>query len=142
MKVVRAFLTGVGIWYLWNLVLTWPTVYAAVLPMVYPGVDLQQGQAVFGLLLDAWLIVGIQLAAIGVVALWGTRQPLRYMALIPVVVMTELVGSLWDIYSTLYSNESPVMAGTTLIIHGIIFVAAYFAWRAGQRDLAAAGSAA
>lgn len=139
MKAVRSFLIGIGIWYLINLLLTWPSVYDAVLPMVYPGIDLRQSEPVFGLLLDAWLIVGIQLAAIGVIALWGAREPARHMAIIPIVVATEFVGSLWDIYSMVWRRESLIVGATTLFIHGVIFVGAYYAWRAGGRDLAASG---
>nr|WP_200872671.1 BphX family protein [Polycyclovorans algicola] len=94
-------------------------------------------EPVFRLLLEAWVIVGIQLAAIGVVALWGARKPAQYLALIPVIVMTELVDGVWDVYSITYSFEATSMGVTTLIIHGLIFVGAYWAWCAAQLDLKA-----
>jgi hypothetical protein len=133
---VRGFLIAVGIWYVLNLVLTWPSVYATLLPALYPGADLHQGEPVFRLLLEAWVIVGIQLAAIGVVALWGARRPLDYLAVIPVVVVTEIVDGIWDIYSITMSLEAPTAGLTTLFIHAVIIAAAVPAWKAGQAELA------
>lgn len=124
---VRTFLVACGVWYLCNLVLLWPPLYAGALPLIYPGTDLQQDQPVFGLLLDAWLIVGIQLAAIGLVSLLGARRPEKYLALIPVIVLTELVGAAWDIYSMAFRGEAAWVGAVTLIIHAILI---FFAWRA------------
>ncbi|TGY88781.1 hypothetical protein E5163_06485 [Marinicauda algicola] len=134
MRSLRIFLIACGIWYLCNLVLLWPQVYAGTLPLIYPGLDLGQGKPVFGLLLDAWLIVGIQLAAIGVVALWGARQPWKYIALVPVIVLTEAVGAAWDIYSLLCSGEAAWFVITTLAAHGVIAIGAWYAWSASHRD--------
>lgn len=135
MKVVRIFLIVVGIWYVLNLLLTWPSVFGPLLPGMYPGVELHTAEPVFRLLLEAWVIVGIQLAAIGVVALWGARKPAQYLALIPVIVMTEIVDGIWDIYSITCSFEATSMGVTTLVIHGLVLVGAYWAWQAARRDL-------
>lgn len=136
MKVLRTYLIAVGIWYLCNLVLLWPPVYAGALRLIYPGIALGQGTPMFGLLLDAWLIVGVQLAAIGLVALWGARDPLRYWALVPVIVLTELVGSAWDIYSIVWSGEALWVGLTTLAAHAVIVAGAWFAVRAVERETA------
>ena len=53
MQSLRIFFIASGIWYLCNLVLLWPPVYAGALSLIYPGIDLGQGQPVFDLLLDA-----------------------------------------------------------------------------------------
>ncbi|MDD2795055.1 BphX family protein [Acidocella sp.] len=135
MQKLRIFLIGCGLWYLCNLVLLWPPVYAGALPLIYPGINLGQGQPVFGLLLDAWLIVGIQLGAIGVVALWGARQPRHYTALVPVIVLTELVGAAWDTYSLTYSHEALRVGSVTLTVHAIIVLSAWFVWSAVNRDI-------
>lgn len=134
MKAVRIFLIVVGIWYVLNLLLTWPSIFGPLLPGMYPGVELHTAEPVFRLLLEAWVIVGIQLAAIGVVALWGARKPSQYLALIPVIVLTEVVDAIWDIYSITCSFEAISMGVTTLFIHGLIFVGAYWAWRSALRD--------
>jgi hypothetical protein len=134
MKVLRTFLIAVGIWYLCNLVLLWPPVYAGALPLIYPGIALGQGTPVFGLLLDAWLIVGIQLGALGVVALWSARDPLRYQVLVPVIVLTEAVGAGWDIYSVALSGEAQWVGLTTLTGHFAIFGGAWLASRAVNRE--------
>ena len=136
MKVLRIFLIAVGIWYLCNLVLLWPPVYGGALPLIYPGIALGQGTPMFGLLLDAWLIVGVQLAAIGVVALWGARDPMHYRSLVPVIVLTELVGSAWDIYSIVWSGEALWVGLTTLAAHAVIVAGAWFAVRAVERETA------
>lgn len=134
MQSLRIFLIACGIWYLCNLVLLWPQVYAGALPLIYPGIDLAEGKAVFGLLLDAWLIVGIQLAAIGVVALWGARQPWKYIALVPVIVLTEAVGAAWDLYSLVCSGEAAWVVITTLAAHAVIVLGAWYAWTVAHRD--------
>ncbi|CCA92489.1 BphX family protein [Novosphingobium sp. PP1Y] len=134
MQSLRTFFIACGIWYLCNLVLLWPQVYAGALPLIYPGIDLAQGKPVFGLLLDAWLIVGIQLAAIGVVALWGARQPWKYIALVPVIVLTEAVGAAWDLYSLLCSGEAAWVVITTLAAHAVIVLGSWYAWTASHRD--------
>jgi hypothetical protein len=137
MKTLRAFLIAAGIWYFCNLVLLWPPVYAAALPLIYPNIELGQGTPIFGLLLDAWLIVGIQLGAIGAVALWGARDPLRYRTLVPVIVLTELVGSAWDIYSLVWSGEALWVGLVTLAAHAVIIVGAWLASCAADREAGA-----
>lgn len=139
MQSLRRFLIASGIWYLCNLLLLWPQVYAGALPLIYPGIDLGQDKPVFGLLLDAWLIVGIQLAAIGVVALWGARQPWKYIALVPVIVLTEAVGAAWDVYSLACSGEAAWVVTTTLVAHAVIVLGAWYAWTAAHRDKAQQG---
>lgn len=136
MQKLRIFLICCGLWYLCNLALLWPTVYAGALPLIYPGADLGQNRPVFGLLLDAWLIVGIQLAAIGLVALWGAKRPARHMALIPVIVLTELVGAAWDIYSITYRGEALWVGIITLAVHAIIVFCAWHVWSATHRESA------
>lgn len=122
MKGLRNWMVAVGVFYILNLVLLWPSIWAPQLPGMYPGVELYQGEPIFQLLLDAWLIVGLGLAAIGVVLIWGSREPARYYpALMPVVFITEFVFSVWDIYSAMY-YEAVELAVLTLVIHVVIIV--------------------
>jgi hypothetical protein len=131
MKTARAFFIAVGIFYaVFNFLGTLPFATASYLGMMYPGVDLHVGEPVFRLLQDAWIIVGIQLGAIGLVALWGARDPRRYAAVIPVVIVTEVVDGLWDLYSILWSYEANWMGITTLVIHAVWIAWAVAAWRA------------
>jgi hypothetical protein len=96
---------------------------------MYPGVNLYQEEIVFQLLLDAWLIVGLGLAAIGVVLIGGARNPMRYYpALIPVVLITETIFGIWDIYSAM-NHEEVVIAVITLVIHVIIIVTGLWVWK-------------
>ncbi|MEH6503536.1 MAG: BphX family protein [Cycloclasticus sp.] len=129
MKALKNWMLAVGVFYILNLVLLWPSIWAPQLPGMYPGVELYQGEPIFQLLLDAWLIVGLGLAAIGVVLLVGSRQPLRYYAaLLPIVLITETLFSIWDIYSAMY-YEAMELAVITLVIHLIIIVSGVWVWK-------------
>lgn len=132
MKFTRNWLIASGLWYVLNLVLTWPSVFGPTLPKMYPGIPLYETEPVFRLLTEAWVIVGIQLAAIGVVALWGARNPGKYLALIPVIIVTEIVDGIWDLYSIALSHEALWMGVTTLVIHAVIIVTGVVAWRAAH----------
>lgn len=129
MKGLRIWMVSVGVFYILNLVLLWPSLWAPQLPGMYPGVNLYQEEIVFQLLLDAWLIVGLGLAAIGVVLIGGARNPMRYYpALIPVVLITETIFGIWDIYSAM-NHEELVIAVITLVIHVIIIVTGLWVWK-------------
>lgn len=129
MKALKNWMVAVGVFYILNLVLLWPSIWAPQLPGMYPAVELYQGEPIFQLLLDAWLIVGLGLAAIGVVLLVGSRQPLRYYAaLLPIVLITETLFSIWDIYSAMY-YEAMELAVITLVIHLIIIVSGVWVWK-------------
>lgn len=129
MKGLRIWMVSVGIFYILNLVFLWPPLWAPQIPLVYPGVQLYQDEVIFQLLLDAWLIVGLGLAAIGVVLIAGARNPMRYYpALIPVVLITETIFGIWDIYSAM-NHEDVVVALITLAIHVIIIVAGLWVWK-------------
>lgn len=132
MKAARVFLIAIGVFYLLNLVGTLPMNFAPMLPTMYPGVDLHAGEPVHQLLLDAWIIVGIQLGAIGIVALWGARDPAKYLAVIPVVVVTEVVDGIWDLYSIVWSHEVAWMGVATIVVHLVWIGWAAYAWRAAH----------
>mgnify|MGYP003487359345 CR=1 FL=1 len=129
MKYTRNWLIALGLWYVFNAVLTWPSVFGPGLSTMYPGVELSATEPIFRLLTEAWVIVGIQLAAIGVVALWGARNPMKYIAVIPVTIVTEIVDGIWDIYSIVYSYEATWVGVVTLVIHVIIILTGMVAWR-------------
>ena len=120
MRSPKAFMITIGVFYFLNLVALWPQLFAPLLPTMYPGVDLRQGEPVFQLLLDAWLAVGLGLAAVGAVLLWGARRPQHYLGVIPVVVMIELLFGVWDLYSGLVSYEALWMSIVTVVIHLLI----------------------
>lgn len=130
MKAARTFLIAIGVFYVLNLIATQPPLFAPMLPLMYPGVELHPGTPVHRLLLDAWIIVGIQLGAIGIVALWGARDPRKYAAVIPVVAVTEFVDGVWDFYSITWSHEVAWMGVVTIAIHLVWIAWAWYAWRA------------
>lgn len=135
MKALKVWMILMGIFYLFNLVGLWPPLFAPVLPTMYPGVELHQGTDSFQLLLDAWLIVGIQLAAIGVVLIWAgafSARPDRYIGVVWVAIVTEIVDGIWDIYSVAGGLEEPVIGYVTVIIHLVwIFTALWVLRRVG-----------
>lgn len=129
MKGLQRWMVCVGVFYILNLVLLWPSIWTPQLPLVYPNVNLYQEEIIFQLLLDAWLIVGLGLAAIGVVLIAGAKNPIRYYpALIPVVLITETIFGIWDIYSAM-NHEDIVVALITLVIHVIIIATGLLVWK-------------
>jgi hypothetical protein len=117
MRNVRVFLLAVGVFYLLNFLGTLPFEALGLFDMMYPGMQVNGGLPLFTLLQDAWLAVGAQLAAIGVVALWGARDPARCMPVVQIVVATEVATGLWDLYSVAAGRMAPAPWLVLLIIH-------------------------
>ncbi|MBT9464130.1 BphX family protein [Hydrogenophaga sp.] len=130
MTKVRPFLIGIGLFYIINLIGTLPFSTLGLFGTMYPGVELRVGEPIFTVLQDAWAVVGLQLGAIGVVALWGALDPVRYEAVIPVVIATEVVDSLWDFYSIVWSHEALWFGLVTLAIHVMWIGWGLLAWSA------------
>lgn len=138
MKAAKIWMTLMGLFYLLNLVALWPNLWAPQIPGMYPGVELHQGTDSFQLLLDAWLIVGIQLAAIGVVLIWAgtlSRHPQRYLGVIWVAIVTEIVDGAWDIYSVAGGLEAPMIGYATVVIHLIWIASAFWVLGKVKREL-------
>ena len=130
MTKARLFLIAIGVFYIINLICTLPFSTVSSLGTMYPGVELHRGEPIFTLLQDAWAVVGLQLGAIGAVALWGAREPGRYEAVIPVVIATEVVDGLWDFYSIVWSHEAFWLGLATLAIHVVWIGWGLLVWRA------------
>lgn len=125
---VRWFFVAVGVFYLLNFIGLLPGLSEPLLTVMYPEAGLPVGGGGSSLLQDAWAVIGAQLGAIGVVALWGAREPRRYAAVIPVVIAVEVFDAFWDIYSIVFSGEALWFGLTTLFIHIVWIVWAYAAW--------------
>ena len=138
MKALKIWMVLMGLFYLLNLVALWPSLWAPQLPTMYPGVELHQGTDSFQLLLDAWLIVGIQLAAIGMVLIWAggfSATPERYLGVVWVAIVTEIVDGIWDIYSVAGGLEEPVIGYDTVVIHLIWIFTALWALGRARKEL-------
>lgn len=129
----RPFLIAIGIFYLANLLGTLHFSSLRLFGTMYFGVDLQVDAPVFTLLQDAWAVVGLQLGAIGLVALLGARQPARFLAVIPVVIATEVLDGIWDFYSIMWSHEAMWFGFMTLAIHAVWIVWGLRVWRESSR---------
>uniref|UniRef100_A0A0B1YRB4 BphX family protein n=1 Tax=Pseudomonas frederiksbergensis TaxID=104087 RepID=A0A0B1YRB4_9PSED len=129
----RPFLIAIGIFYLANLLGTLHFSSLRLFGMMYSGVDLQVGAPVFTLLQDAWAVVGLQLGGTGLVALWGARQPVRFMAVVPVVIVTEVLDGIWDLYSIVWSHEAMWFGLLTFAIHVVWIVWGLQVWRVSSR---------
>ena len=92
------------------------------------------GLPMFKLLQDAWFVVGLQLGAIGVVALWGARDPQRYLALVPLVIATEVVTALWDFYSMAWGRMALGFWLALLVVHAAWIVWGLRVWRAARLE--------
>lgn len=130
MKKARPFFIAIGIFYIINLIGTLPFSTLGLFGRMYPGIQLHVGEPVFTLLQDAWAVIGLQLGAIGAIALWGARDPAGYRAVIPVVIATEVVDGLWDFYSIVWSHEALWFGIVTLVIHVLWIGWGLHAWRA------------
>lgn len=128
-KAIRRFLAAIGIFYLLNLLGLLPGRSAAVLTLMYPSVGNGLQGELMMLLRDAWFVVGMQLGAVGVLALWALREPLRYAGIIPVVVVIEIFDAIWDVYSMVSSGETLWFGLTTLAIHGVWIIWGISLWR-------------
>lgn len=125
---VRWFFVAIGVFYLLNLIGLLPFLSEPLLAVMYPEADPPVGGGGFSLLRDAWAVIGAQLGAIGVIALWAAREPRRYAAVIPVVIAVEVFDAVWDAYSIIFSGEALWFGLTTLFIHMIWIVWAYVVW--------------
>lgn len=130
MKQGRIFLWALGLFYLANLLGTLQFASASLFAQMYPGVAPDAATPAFRLLSDAWAVVGLQLGAIGIVDLWGARDPQRYLAVFDIVIATEVVDGLWDFYSITWSHLATAFGLTTLVIHPAWIIWALCAKRA------------
>lgn len=130
MTKARLFFIAIGVFYIINLIGTLPFSTLGLFGTMYPGVELHVDEPIFTLLQDAWAIVGLQLGAIGAVALWGARDPGRY----EVVIATEVVDGLWDFYSIVWSHEALWFGLVTLAIHLIWIGWGFRVWRTLRRN--------
>jgi hypothetical protein len=129
MKQGRIFLIVLGIFYLLNLAMTQPFASHSLFNSMYPGVAPSAGTPAFNLLTDAWFVVGLQLGAIGVVALIGSSNPRRYIAVFDIVIATEIVDAVWDFYSITWRQEAANDGIKTLVIHAVVIGWAMYARR-------------
>jgi CHASE2 domain-containing sensor protein len=129
MKFARNWMIIVGLFYLSSVLQLWPSLFGPMLPSMYPGVELHQAEPIFRLLTDAWLAVGVLLSAVGLVFLWGAREPAKNLILVPIAISCEVFVGCWDVYSITMSYQLPTVAAFTMAIHIIIIVTGIIAWK-------------
>lgn len=103
-----------------------PTLNAARLPMILPGVEIL-GVTYRGLL-DFSFMFGLDLIVTGTFMLWASRDPLKNLSIVWLVVVLEIVrGILDDFYMISQGYAVPFYIGfivlhLAIIVTGILFL--------------------
>lgn len=103
-----------------------PALNASRLPMMLPGVE-TLGVTYHGLL-DFSFMFGLDLIVTGAFMLWASRDPLKNLSIVWLVVALEIVrGILDDFYMILQGYAAPLYIGfivlhLTIIVTGIVFL--------------------
>jgi len=89
----------VGGFYIFLAVMSLPPIRANGFLSVFPELAGQQATLAFELLIDAWVMFGLELGVIGVMLIVFSRAPLQALSLVYTVIGLEIVrGVLDDIY--------------------------------------------
>ncbi|GMV33686.1 hypothetical protein FBQ83_11365 [Chloroflexi bacterium CFX5] len=97
-----------------------PALNAARLPMILPGVE-TSGVTYHGLL-DFSFMFGLDLLVTGAFMLWASRDPLKNVSIVWLVVALEIVrGILDDLYMILQGYAAPFYIGF-IVLHLVIIV--------------------
>lgn len=97
-----------------------PVVNAARIPLMLPGFDAPEGGVAYRGLLDFSFMFGLDLLVIGLYLLHASRDPLKHLSIVWLVVALEAVrGILDDIYMIARGYAAPVYAGF-IVLHLII----------------------
>jgi hypothetical protein len=135
MRYARRWMRSVGAFYLALLAPLTPPVVTGALPWLYPGLDLPPGGREAAALADAWLLVGLALATLGVLLLAGARRPAEHLPLIRLVIAWEVVvGLLAGVYVLARGLIAPGVALAALVPPPVIIVTGRIALRAARRE--------
>lgn len=99
-----------------------PPVISARFAAQYPDLGLAVDSAAAQALVDVWFMFGLEVAVIGVALVWLSRDPLRALPLVWVVLGLELVRGVADDPYLLVRGYDPVVYLGWIVIHLAIVV--------------------
>lgn len=111
-----------------------PVVNAARIPLMLPGFDAPAGGTAYRGLLDFSFMFGLDLLVIGLYLLYASRDPLRHVSIVWLVVALEAVrGILDDIYMIARGYDALVY-GAFIVLHLVIIATGITFVRRVQAD--------
>ena len=97
-----------------------PALNAARLPMMLPNLDAPVGGVAYRGLLDFSFMFGLDLLVIGIFLLYASRNPLRHLWLVWLIVALEIVRGVFDdVYMIAQGYAPPVYIGF-IVLHLVI----------------------
>jgi hypothetical protein len=112
----------VGGFYIFLAVLSLPPIRANGFLSVFPELAGQQTTLAFELLIDAWVMFGLELGVIGVMLIVFSRAPLQALSLVYTVIGLEIVrGIVDDIYMIMRGYSVGFYIGF-IIIHLLVII--------------------
>lgn len=131
----------VGAFYLFLAVMDLPPMRAQGFFNAFPGLAQVQETLAFRLLLEAWLMFGLETGILGLMLIWASRSPEQSLVLVYTVVALELVrGILMDVYTIVVSGAPAEFYIAFAAIHAVIIITglAFLPKGAGQGQRASA----
>lgn len=123
----------VGGFYILLALFNTPPVIAARFASQYPALELAVDSAAAQALIDVWFMFGLEVAVIGVALVWLSRDPLRALPLVWVVLALELVRGIADDLYLLARGYDPVVYLVWIVLHLVIVVTGLLSIRAVRR---------
>ncbi len=106
-----------------------PPVISARFAAQYPDLGLAVDAAAAQALVDVWFMFGLEVAVIGIALVWLSRDPLRALPFVRVVLALELVRGVADDLYLLARGQDPAVYLGWIVIHLVIVVTGLLAIR-------------
>jgi hypothetical protein len=125
----------VGGFYLVMGIFNTPPIIEARLLTQYPSLGVPTDSAAARALIDTWFMFGLEVIVIGASLVYLSRDPLRHIALIWVVIAMEaLRGIVFDLYLIAQGYENVVVYVAWIIVHLVIIVTGVHSIRYSRAD--------
>lgn len=125
----------VGGFYLLLFVLTSP--WVSLPPKLISGMFAVDTASVeWGIVVDTWFMFGLELAALGIMLLWASRDPLRHEVLAWTIMLVELLRGIVDDVYLLTRGYDPSFAGTWIVVHAVVIGTGWWAIRRAHAEAA------
>jgi hydrogenase/urease accessory protein HupE len=112
----------VGVLYILLGLQSLPFIVAQRLPSQYPAWTAAPSSTAFKALVDTWFLFGIEIAVIGIFLILASREPLKNVLLVQLVLALEVTrGIAHDIYAIMRGESVVGILVGFIVLHGIIF---------------------